>query len=105
ECIDWSIPCPSIFESAAEIKAKYGIRVKRPLAKNTLRRIARGIMKFVINNPEPFIVRICQSGFGGDGMQYSIHQPLTTIVTKAEHCLVTPFLAQYHTEQKNDVVR
>ena len=100
ECIDWSIPCPSIFESAAEIKAKYGIRVKRPLAKNTLRRIARGIMKFVINNPEPFIVRICQSGFGGDGMQYSIHQPLTTIVTKAEHCLVTPFLAQ-----KNDVVR
>ena len=33
ECIDWSIPCPSIFESAAEIKAKYGIRVKRPLAK------------------------------------------------------------------------
>lgn len=44
EIIDWSIPCPSIFER------------KKPLADKTLRRIAHGIMKFVVNNPKPFIV-------------------------------------------------
>lgn len=44
EIIEWSIPCPSIFER------------KKPLAEKTLRRIAHGIMKFVVNNPSPFIV-------------------------------------------------
>ncbi|MDX1489702.1 MAG: DNA cytosine methyltransferase [Pseudohongiellaceae bacterium] len=82
EIIDWSIPCPSIFER------------KRPLAENTLKRIARGIHRFVLNNPEPFIVRIGQQGFGGDRMQYSINDPLTTVTTKAEHCLVVPSLVQ-----------
>lgn len=89
EIIDWSIPCPSIFER------------KKPLAENTLRRIARGIEKFVINNPEPYIVRIGQTGFGGDRLQYEINKPLTTITSKAEHLLVTPFLTQYHS-YKND---
>lgn len=45
ECIDWNIPCPSIFDR------------KKPLAENTLRRIARGIQRFVIDNPTPFIVK------------------------------------------------
>jgi DNA (cytosine-5)-methyltransferase 1 len=80
EIIDWSIPCLSIFER------------KKPLAENTQRRIARGIKRFVLDNPKPFIVRIGQTGFGGDRLQYSLDQPLTTITTKAEHCLVTPFL-------------
>ncbi|PRH46390.1 DNA cytosine methyltransferase [Burkholderia multivorans] len=44
DCIDWSIPCPSIFER------------ERPLKDATLRRIARGIMKFVVNSNDPFIV-------------------------------------------------
>lgn len=79
--IDWSLPCPSIFER------------KKPLADNTLRRIARGIDKFVINNPKPFIVRIGQTGFAGAGQQYPTDVPLTTITTKAEHCLVAPILA------------
>lgn len=82
--IDWSLPCPSIFGR------------RRPLAENTLRRIARGIQKFVLDNPQPFIVRICQQGFGGDGMQYSTGQPLTTITTKAEHCLVAPIISPYY---------
>ncbi len=76
--IDWSIPCPSIFGR------------KKPLADNTMRRIARGIQRYVIDNPKPFVVRIGQQGFGGDGMQYGTDQPLTTITTKAEHCLVMP---------------
>lgn len=82
EIIDWSLPCPSIFER------------KKPLAENTMRRIARGIRRFVLENPKPFIVRIGQTGFGGDRMQYDIDQPLTTVVSKAEHLLVSPTLIQ-----------
>lgn len=82
EIIDWSLDCPSIFER------------KKPLAENTQRRIARGIKRFVIDNPNPFIVRIGQTGFGGDRLQYELKQPLTTITTKAEHCLVSPTLIQ-----------
>jgi DNA (cytosine-5)-methyltransferase 1 len=50
------------------------------------------IQRFVIDNPKPFIVRIGQQGRGKDGMQYELKRPLTTITTKAEHCLVEPFL-------------
>lgn len=84
DIIDWSIPCPSIFER------------KKPLAENTLKRIAKGLERFVINNPNPFIVRIGQQGFGGNGMQYKIDDPLTTITSKAEHCLVEAFLAKHY---------
>jgi len=80
EVIDWSIECPSIFNR------------KKPLSDNTLRRSARGIQRFVVENPNPFIVRIGQTGFGGDRLQYSLKRPLTTVTTKAEHLLVTPVL-------------
>ncbi|WP_345808609.1 DNA cytosine methyltransferase [Bacillus pumilus] len=80
EIIDWSIGTPSIFNR------------KKPLADNTLRRIARGIQRFVVNNPNPFIVRIGQTGFAGDRLQYELTKPLTTITTKQEHCLVSPTL-------------
>jgi DNA (cytosine-5)-methyltransferase 1 len=82
EIIDWTIPCKSIFER------------DRPLADNTLRRIARGIQKFVIDNPKPFLVRIGQQGFGGDRLQYPLDVPLTTVVTKQEHCLIAPTIAR-----------
>lgn len=78
EIIDWNIGTPSIFER------------KKPLSENTMRRIARGIQKFVIDNPNPFIVRIGQTGFGGDRLQYTLDDPLTTITTKSEYCLVAP---------------
>lgn len=93
ECIDWTIECPSIFTR------------KRPLAENTLRRIARGFQKFVIDNPSPFIVRIGQTGFAKDGLQYELDTPLTTITSKAEHCLITPYLATYYTETTDNEVR
>jgi len=105
EIIDWSLPCPSIFETANEIWEKYGVRAIRPLADATLRRIARGMQKFVVESPEPFIVQTGQQGFGGDRMQYRIRTPLTTIVTKAEHCLVAPTLIQYHGEKSAKEVR
>ena len=113
DIIDWSLPCPSIFER------------KKPLAENTLKRIAKGLQKFVINNPEPFIVQvnhsgeqfrgqstdkpmptvtakhgfglvqpyvvgICQTG-GGDRVR-AADQPLSTVCSKNEHCLVTPYI-------------
>lgn len=93
EIIDWSIPCPSIFDR------------KKPLAENTMKRIARGLKKFVFDNPKPFIVRIGQTGFGKDRLQYPLDKSLTTITTKAEHCLVTPFISTYHTETRKNEVR
>ncbi|CAI3548059.1 DNA cytosine methyltransferase [Clostridium neonatale] len=92
DIIDWNIPCKSIFERS------------KPLAENTLKRIAKGLEKFVFNNPEPFIVSIGQTGFSKDRSR-SIHDPLNTIVSKAEACLVTPTLIQYHTETSKTGVR
>ena len=89
EIIDWSIGVPSIFDR------------KKPLSENTMRRIARGIEKFVIKDSKPFIVRIGQTGFGGDRLQYTLEKPLTTITTKAEHCLVSPTLIQKNDRERN----
>ena len=76
ECIDWSIPAQSIFKR------------KKPLAENTLRRIARGIQKFVIDNPEPFIVTVNHSGEGFRGQ--STDDPLGIITSKNGYGVVTP---------------
>lgn len=125
ECIDWSIPTPSIFER------------KKPLAQKTLARIAAGIRRFVIETADPFIVKvnhggaehrtssiheplstvtasrrghavvsptmvtIDHSGFGGRGST-SARAPLPTITTKNRHVLVTPFIAnQNHSRKRN----
>lgn len=66
ECIDWSIPCPSIFERA------------RPLKDATLRRIAKGIMKFVVNSSDPFIVKFQENSTG-----QSLDEPLHTVMAGA----------------------
>jgi DNA (cytosine-5)-methyltransferase 1 len=58
ECIDWSLPCPSIFDTSAEVFAKHGLRAKRPLAVNTLARVARGMKRYVLDADEPFIVNL-----------------------------------------------
>ena len=73
ECIDWRIPCPSIFER------------KRPLAENTLRRIARGIHRFVLESDDPFIVDCQQDG-----------EAVVPIVDEHRHQLVTAFLAKHY---------
>lgn len=57
EVIDWSLPCPSIFDTREEIKAKYGLSTQRPLAENTMRRVARGLDRYVIKADEPYIIR------------------------------------------------
>lgn len=88
ECIDWSIPAQSIFER------------DKPLAENTLRRIARGIQKFVIDNPEPFIVN-----YKFENDPESVHDPLLTITTVNSHYVAVASLMQYHGETRRDEVR
>lgn len=81
ECIDWSIPCPSIFER------------KKPLVKNTLRRIARGLDKFVIKNPKPYILEM-----NFDNPFQDVDRPMSTQTSANHHYLITPNLVQANYE-------
>jgi DNA (cytosine-5)-methyltransferase 1 len=80
EIIDWSLPVPSIFER------------KRPLAEATQRRIATGVKRFVIDAAEPFIVGV--GGRMGQSRPRGVSEPLQTITTKADSCVVVPTLIQ-----------
>lgn len=104
--IDFSLPCPSIFDTKEEIWKKHGIRAQRPLAEKTMKRIARGLQKFVLENPEPFIVPI---GYGErKGQQPRVHEiadPLPTVVASGKHYLCAPSLIQYHSETAQGEVR
>ena len=100
--IDFSRPCPSIFDTAEEIKEKYGIRAVRPLAEKTMKRIARGLQKFILENPEPFIV---QCNHSGERRTQDIKDPMPTITGKHGYGIVKPRLVpctaaliQYHSE-------
>lgn len=86
--IDWSLPCPSVFASKAEIMAEYGLKAVRPLAKNTMRRIIRGVDKFTIRSGKPFIV---QQKF--QNAAQNIEKPLTTVTAVGAHELCKPLLA------------
>lgn len=88
EIIDWSLPCPSIFASKAQIMDKYGLKAVRPLAKNTMRRIIRGVDKFTIRSGKPFIV---QQKF--QNAAQNIEKPLTTVTAVGAHELCKPLLA------------
>lgn len=108
EIIDWSLPCPSVFASKAEIMDKYGLKAVRPLAKNTMRRIIRGVDKFTIRSGKPFIV---PTGYGERKGQaprvHDIDAPVPTVVGTGKENLCRPLLApaliQYHTEQTESV--
>jgi len=82
ECIDWSLDCPSIFER------------RKPLAAATLRRIATGIKRYVIEAEQPFIVSLTHQG--GDGRSYGVEQPFSTITSahRGEQALVTPYVVR-----------
>jgi DNA (cytosine-5)-methyltransferase 1 len=97
EVIDFSLPCPSIFASKAEIKEQYGVNAMRPLKENTLRRIARGLDKFVIKSSEPFIVPV---GYGENKGQkprvHDIEEPLTTVVSNTKQYVCDPLMTPFH---------
>lgn len=98
--IDFSRPCPSIFDTSEEIKEKYGIRAVRPLAPKTMDRIARGMKKFVLDNPEPFII---QCNHGGERKPNDIREPMPTITGKHGYGVVEPYLVQckFNNEAQN----
>ena len=96
EIIDWSLPCPSIFLTNAEAKAwaeQHGCESpKRPLVDNTMKRIAEGIKRYVINTKTPFIVRC---NHGGDHFRgQPLDRPLGTITQSNGYGLVSPVLVQ-----------
>lgn len=88
ECIDWSIPCPSIFGR------------KKGLAINTLRRIARGLDKFVLKNPRPYIM-----SNNTNNACHTTDEPLPTITTGNRNYVCAPSILQYHSERTAGEVR
>lgn len=100
EIIDWSLPCPSIFDTREQVWEKYGLSAQRPLRPNTMRRVARGVDKFVIKSANPFLVVVNHAGsFRGQAME----EPLQTITAKHGYGVVSPVMIQYHTEQTERV--
>lgn len=90
--IDWSLPCPSIFDTSEHIKAVYGIRAIRPLAEATMARIAKGTMRYVVNAAKPFIVRT-NHGDSRGRRDRSLDEPMPTATHYAGEALVTPFVS------------
>jgi DNA (cytosine-5)-methyltransferase 1 len=90
ECIDWSLPCPSIFDSAPDIMAQHGLRAVRPLKPNTLARVARGLHRYVLTAERPFIVQT--TGHTG----YSGAEPAATVTTGGHHAMVAPSITRFN---------
>lgn len=91
EIIDWSQPCYSIFATKEEIKSRYGVNAVRPLANNTMRRVIRGVDRFVIKAKTPYIVpwtvtNTCNS------VGSQITDPVHTVTTAGNQILMCPTL-------------
>ncbi|MGB1390744.1 MAG: DNA cytosine methyltransferase [Paracoccaceae bacterium] len=94
EIIDWSLPCPSIFDTSAEIMEKHGLRAVRPLADNTLRRVALGVQRYVIEAAQPFIISVAH-GYSGGRREYPITEPIGTMSAGGtQHAVVVPSMVQ-----------
>lgn len=90
EIIDWTLPCPSVFDTREQVREKYGLNAQRPLRPNTMRRVARGVDKFVIKSANPFLVIVNHAGeFRGQGMG----EPLQTITAKHGYGVASPVMA------------
>lgn len=100
QCIDWSLPCPSIFLSKEEARP---MRIIRPLAEKTMRRIAMGVKRFVIDSPKPFIVGC---NHGGDHFRgQPVDRPLATVTGRHGYGLVAPMIAHYYGEHTHQETR
>lgn len=89
EIIDWSLPCPSIFDTREQIREKYGLSAQRPLRPNTMRRVIRGVDKFAIKNPAPFLVVVNHTG---DFRGQEADAPLKTVTAKHGYGVASPVM-------------
>ncbi|HEX5437125.1 MAG TPA: DNA cytosine methyltransferase [Gemmatimonadaceae bacterium] len=107
ECIDWSLPCPSIFLTREEARA---VGVKRPLAEATMRRIARGVQRYVLDAAEPFIVRCAHGEESASGKRWgsgeeSLGVPIPTVTASKDFALVVPYLIPRYGERDGQAPR
>lgn len=109
QVIDWSLPCPSIFDTKEEIREKHGLSAQRPLRPNTMRRVARGLDKFVLQEADPYIIGC---NVAPALIQYhsertemvrgqSLKQPLCTVDAANRYGLMAPFLSKYYSSGTN----
>lgn len=97
ECIDWSLPCPSIFDTSAQIMERHGLRAVRPLAAATMARIARGMKRYVIDAEQPFILHLKGSARNARGSD----APAPTVMAGGGHqAVIAPYLATMRNSQK-----
>lgn len=97
EIIDWSLPCPSIFDSAEQIFDKFGLRAIRPLANATMSRVARGVHRYVLDAADPFLVSVAH-GYSGGRREYPIDDPFGVVTAGGiSHALVTPSVIRFNT--------
>jgi DNA (cytosine-5)-methyltransferase 1 len=96
ECIEFGLPCPSIFMTRREAQRyfrKTGIRIQRPLARASLRRIALGVWRHAMTAANPFLVTLNHGG-GRNHAPRSIDEPMRTVTAARDaHALVSPLLA------------
>lgn len=96
DVIDFTLPCPSIFDTAEEIKAKLGVRAIRPLADKTMARVAKGVMRYVVSAPRPFLVKVNPTG-RDDDRSAGLDRPLATLTGHRDDALVMPVIT--HAQQ------
>lgn len=93
DVIDFTIPCPSIFDTSEQIFRQWGLRAKRPLADATLRRIARGVVRYVLEAPRPFIVRTDMASAASRNGVHGVDEPTRTQTTGGSFAVVQPFVS------------
>ncbi|PZQ79301.1 MAG: DNA methyltransferase [Ancylobacter novellus] len=89
--IDFTLPCPSIFDTADEIKRKFGIRAKRPLVFNTRARVAVGAKRHVLDNPRRFLVKVNHTA-RGEPRDRSIDLPMTSVTLTRDDAVAVPVI-------------
>lgn len=109
--IDFSRPCPSIFDTSEEIKEKYGIRAVRPLAKKTMDRSkdVREPLTTIVSKNEHCLIEPTLAPYMGTNTTNhpggNCKDPIHTITTGNQQCLISPTLIQYHSETAQGEVR
>ncbi|WP_296584251.1 DNA cytosine methyltransferase [Xanthobacter sp.] len=92
DSIDFTLPIPSIFDTAAQIRTKLGITAKRPLAPKTGARIAKGVRRYVLDAARPFLVKVNHTA-RDEARDRGLGLPLTAMTSKRDDALVAPVIA------------